>query len=222
MNVKLFNGLPLFAMEIDLTNQETGLSCISFVDKPATEIEMLAFDNQEKELKFSIQDKQIIVAPVMVANKPIYRRNNTIGEHYVVYKPDTIRQMQIKYFQDNLHHAFTENHDGTPIKNATMFENWLIENENDKAYTQYGFSIDALPVGSWVCSIYFGDSKYWNDIIKTGKFGGISLEGLFIYTMNYKKEEESLDQKILNALYSAFEKDLSDEEIIEILKKLNK
>ena len=130
--------------------------------------------------------------------------------------------MQIKYFQDNLHHTFTEDHANKPIENATMFENWLIENENDKAYTKYGFSIDSLPVGSWMCSIYFKDSMYWNDVIKSGKFGGISLEGLFIYSMNYTKENANIELQLLTTLYNSFTKGLNDIETLDELKKLIK
>ena len=59
MDLKLFNGLPLFALEIDPENSSTGLSCISFVDEPATEIEMLKFSKDDKQLKFSIQDQHL-------------------------------------------------------------------------------------------------------------------------------------------------------------------
>jgi hypothetical protein len=212
--MKTFNNLPLYSLSIDETS---GISAISLVDEPATEVMMLTFNNKVRH-KFEIhKDKQIITAPVMTANVPIYRNDNHMGEHYVFYSPETIQAMQIKYHIDNLTHAFTEDHTAKKIDNATMIESWIVSNEQDKAYG-LGFTKEQIPVGTWMCSVYFKDINYWNNVIKSGKFGGISLEGLFIHNLNFAKQEMT-DSKLLSIVYQMFNEGKTNIEIEEFLNR---
>ena len=200
--MKTFNGLPLFTIELG----DGGVHTISLVDKPATEIEMITL--AKETMYFSSKDKQIIVAPVITANKPILRNTNQYGYAYIMYTPDVIEQMQMKYFAQNRQHSWTENHDGTPVPNATMFESWIIENDNDKAYTKYNFNKDELPIGSWMSKVHIANKEYW-DKMKDKNFTGISLEGDF-----YLKESiEHSETILLSMLYDAFNNGKSLENI---------
>ena len=73
------NKLPLVELTIDLQDDDTGVYAISFVDDPATEIEWYAFNKDSKPVKFASDDnKQMITAPIMLADTPIYRYSKVI------------------------------------------------------------------------------------------------------------------------------------------------
>jgi hypothetical protein len=172
-----FNELPVF--ELQVPDEDSGVFAISLVDRPATETEWLAFSEDKKvdEVKFSLNsDKQILTAPLMLADTPIYRKDSVNGEHYIVFSEATLEKMSINFFKNNVR-DFNEMHDSSfGIDNATVIESWIKTSENDKS-TDLGFG-DA-PVGSWFISVFIDDKEFWEDNIKTGKFKGFSLEGLF-------------------------------------------
>ena len=78
-----------------MNDDTTGLTAVSLVDYPAVEKDFLLFDKQKLLFKAD-DDKQIISGIALLADTPIYRRNEH-GEFYVVFEKDTIRKMVEKY-----------------------------------------------------------------------------------------------------------------------------
>ena len=188
-----YNNLPVF--ELVVPEEEMGVYAISLVDKPATETQWLAFS---EEIKFSLDsDKQIISAPLMLANTPIYRKDKMNGEHYIIFTQATLERMAINFFKNNVR-EFNEMHNSAfGIDNATVVESWLKTSENDKSVA-LGFK--DVPVGSWFISVFIDDKQYWEENIKSGKFKGFSLEGFF------EKVQLSAEEPIVNET----EKELND------------
>jgi len=173
-----FNDLPVFELMAD--DEDMGVFAISLVDRPATETQWVMFTEDKKpaeEVKFSLNsDKQIITAPLMLANTPIYRNDKVNKEHYIVFSEATLERMSINFFKNNVR-SFNEMHNSAfGIDNATVVESWIKTSENDKSVA-LGFS--EVPVGSWMVSIFIDDTKFWEENIKSGKFKGLSLEGFF-------------------------------------------
>ena len=213
-----YNNLPLF--ELVVPEEEMGVYAISLVDKPATETQWLAFS---EEIKFSLDsDKQIISAPLMLANTPIYRKDKMNGEHYIVFTQATLERMAINFFKNNVR-EFNEMHNSAfGIDNATVVESWLKTSENDKSVA-LGFK-DA-PVGSWFISVFIDDKQYWEENIKSGKFKGFSLEGFFEKVQLSAEEpivnetEKELND-FVNKLDEILKSDLSNKDLIAQLKYL--
>ena len=95
------DGFPVF--DALVTDDETGMFKISLVDAPAVMTDFVAFGDQRPLQMYAVQDeeKRLVFGVVMRADFPIYRRDNRLGEYYVVYKPDTIRQMAEKYLAES-------------------------------------------------------------------------------------------------------------------------
>ena len=101
------NRLPIF--NIVLGDAE-GIQVMSLVDYPAVESNFLAFSEQ-KELKFSYDDEEHIVFGVALrADYPIYRFDR-MGEYYVVFTKDVIKQLYEKFLTENLMNNVNLNHD---------------------------------------------------------------------------------------------------------------
>jgi len=213
-----YNNLPLF--ELVVPEEEMGVYAISLVDKPATETQWLAFS---EEIKFSLDsDKQIISAPLMLANTPIYRKDKMNGEHYIVFTQATLERMAINFFKNNVR-EFNEMHNSAfGIDNATVVESWLKTSENDKSVA-LGFK--DVPVGSWFISVFIDDKTYWEENIKSGKFKGFSLEGFFEKVQLSAEEpivnetEKELND-FVNKLDEILKSDLSNKDLIAQLKYL--
>ena len=93
---------PLIDMTID-DHEETGVEFIAFVDTPAIEREWMAFNSQPRmEFKVSNEEKRIVSGPVMVANLPIYRRDEAMGEYYVKFSPASIEKIVQRFFKNRM------------------------------------------------------------------------------------------------------------------------
>jgi len=216
-NIKTYKGLPVFGIDMKtLENEESGVYAVSLVGEPAIELDMLKFSRED--FKFSMNnDKQIVTSPIMLANTPILRMSPSMGYYYIVFTADVLEKLSIKYFKDGKNHSFNLNHSNELVPEAVAFESWLITSKEDKAYSM-GYTEEQVPVGSWMMSIYFPDTNYWNTVVKSEEFKGLSLEGDFGIEPMYMSKD--IDAELLVMLYQSFKNNESDELIIDKLKKL--
>ena len=94
-------GIPVYNAII--SDAETGMFKISLVDDPAVMSNFQAFDKQNIPQMYAIQDeeKRLVRGVVMRADFPIYRRDDKMGEYYIIYKADQIRIMAEKYLAES-------------------------------------------------------------------------------------------------------------------------
>lgn len=148
--------------------------------------------------KFKVQneEKRIVSGPIMVANLPIYRYNEEMGDHYIVFRPETIERIMQRFAFENRNGQANLMHDGVQVDNVYLFESFLID---ERKMTPKGF--DELPAGSW-----FGSFKVENDAVwarvKSGEFTGFSVEGVFNYkeTDTVPDKDEELLAKLIDVL----------------------
>lgn len=220
-----YKDLPVF--ELQVPEEDMGVYAISLVDKPATETEWLAFHKNERvseEVKFSLNsDKQILTAPLMLANTPIYRNDKKNGEHYIVFSDTTLERMSINFFKNNVR-SFNEMHNSAfGVDNAIVIESWIKTSENDKSV---GLGFSEAPVGSWFISVFIDDKEFWDENIKTGKFKGFSLEGFFEKVQlsseapvaNGTEVDEAND--FINKLLDLAKSDINKVQLLDEIKKL--
>jgi hypothetical protein len=80
-------------------NSDLQVSYVALVNKPAIEKNFQVFNETKQLLKLAIDDDlRIISGPVMVADMPIYRKDTSLGEYYVIFSPQIFRQL-LKNFQ---------------------------------------------------------------------------------------------------------------------------
>lgn len=182
--------LPIYELMINEDMQDDAeVSFIALVDKPAIQKNWNAF---KENVKFQIvsEEKQIISGPLMLADVPIYRNDNTNGEYYVVFSKDTIFKIAQKFFKKGYQANVNLMHDSNQqVEGVTMFESFISDKDRG-ILPMKGF--EDAPDGSWFGSFKVDDDNVWQ-MIKEGKFKGFSVEGIFEYQKAKTKEAQLLD-----------------------------
>ena len=162
---------PVYKIAINMDDESNGLTAVSLVDFPAVEHNFLLFDKQE--LLFKADDeKQIISGIALLADTPIYRRNDR-GEFYVVFESDTIRQLVEKYSKDGMFNSVNLMHnDNAFVNDVYMIESIIIDKERGICPVEF----KDVPNGSWYISYYVANKELWNEIKNGEWFKGFSVE----------------------------------------------
>jgi len=185
-------NLPIYNLEIlSDVDSDMEVDYVALVDRPAIDKNFLAFNENNVQMSFAIQDEdeQIITGALMLADKPIYR-NDENGEYYVVFTKDTIKQIAQKFFAKGYQSNVNLMHDsGTKLEGLTMFESWITDSKRG-IMAMKGF--EDVPDGSWFGSFKVNNPDVWK-MIKDGKVKGFSVEGLFSYKKAYIQQSQAQD-----------------------------
>lgn len=188
------NTLPVFQATISPEiNDEHEVNFIALVDRPATQSNFLKFTEDSRPQMFAItnEDEQIITGLAMVANMPIYRKDDS-GEYYVYFDAPTIKAIAEKFFKKkyNLNLNLQHNPDLQP-EGVFFFESWIIDRAKGKMpLPEFADAED----GSWIVSAKVENPAIWADI-KAGKFNGFSVEGLFKMQLNKDVEVQEISDE---------------------------
>lgn len=189
--------LPIYKLVID-KNKESGVDFIALVDEPAINMGWQMFGKMEPLKFLSDGSRRIISGPLMVADLPIYRRDEKLGEYYVVFDANTIEQIVMRFMEN----AYTSNinlmHDskGSIPDGVFLFESFIIDRKRGN-YPPEAFK--DLSDGSWYGSMKINNEELWSQYIATGVFTGFSVEGLFSYTYA-KSEDQNLIEEIIKVM----------------------
>lgn len=184
-----YNGLPIFKASI---GEADGMVVCSFVDDPAVESQFLAYAKEEKPMQFSIEneDKHIVIGVAMRANFPIYRYNASMGEFYIVYTPEVIREMVQKFFRNGYQNNVDANH-SFQLEDGVYIEQAFIK-DTENGINPKGF--DEIEDGSLFFQYKVENEEIWSGI-KDGTFKGFSIAGTFGIEETYKKEQINNEDK---------------------------
>ena len=183
---KINEKLPVYDIVMK-DNEESGMYRISLVTNPAIQENFIYFSEEKKNMFFVDEEKGIVVGPVIVPNKPMYR-NSEAGDYYVQFSVDTIENMMRSYAEKGLHNSFNIQHQ-YETDEVYMLEIWMKESEEDKS-KMYGFD---LPVGTVFAKAYV-KSQAIRDEIKASGLNGFSIE-VKNFDMVEQKFESNMDFK---------------------------
>lgn len=182
-------------------NDPTGVSAVSLVAHPAVETDFIKFsaDSEDKfknqKLHFEYDGCEHTVKGIaMLADTPIYRNNEEIGEHLIVFSKAVIKTMMLKQSMQQLQNSVNLDHDKDRfVKNAFMIESYVIDRDHGIDPVEF---TDA-PDGSWMVAFKILDADLWDEIEANKDFKGFSIEGLFNYALDeptYNALDELLDE----------------------------
>ena len=135
------------------------------------------------------EDEHIISGALMVPDTLIYRNSAKMGEHYVKFSAQTIKQIAIKFSKKKYQNNVNLMHDPElAVGGVTMFESFIVD-KNRGIMPMAGF--EDVPDGTWFGSYYVENPKVWENI-KNGTLKGFSVEGLFDYENQMSAEEQTL------------------------------
>lgn len=185
--------LPIYRFVVG-EDDEAEVTAVALVDFPAIEMNWQAF-NSQYQFKAD-KEKRIISGALMVADLPIYRRDES-GEYYGVFTAEDIYNIRNKFSKKNFGQEVNMMHDPSQmVEGVYMIESFLIASERG-IHSPNGFK---LTNGSWFTSYKVDNQEVWDNYIKSGEFKGFSVEGVF--------KTVQIDAKPLSVI----------EQVIEILK----
>lgn len=130
-----------------------------------------------KNRYFIQEDQRIIVGPAMIPGLEIPRQDEDSKEVYwVMFSEQTVSKIAEKFMRELRNKDTNILHQEDLPADSYLMESWIIETEDDKAMTKYGFD---LPVGTWMVKMRVTNPKVWK-LVKEGKLRGLSIEGSFI------------------------------------------
>ena len=153
----------------------------------------------------------------MLANSPIYRRDETGYEYNIVYSPETIKLMSEKMLRDNTFNNIDIQHNGEILsKGMVNLVEVFIKNEDKGIAPNF---LKNIPDGSLIGSYKINDDVLWN-MCKEGSLHGFSLAGFFnVAQIDKKKSKYSMIKKIKEKL-SELLVELSAEEETETVEQV--
>ena len=170
--IATIDDIPVFNATID---EDCGIIRVSLVDDPAVSKGFQVFKADARPMLYAVQDedKHLVRGVIMRADYPIYRRDKSLGEYYIVYKPDVIRQMAEKYLtEDRANNVNIMHKEGSDVEGVNMVQ-WFIKGAG---VAIEGF--DDIADGSLFAEYHVTNEDIWAEI-KAGTYKGFSLEGYF-------------------------------------------
>ena len=171
MAIVKIDGIPVYDATL---GEDGGMLRISLVDAPAVMADFVAFAHQKPVLMYRIEDEEQrrVLGVVMRADFPIYRRDDRLGEYYIIYRADTIREMAQKYLAEGRQNNVNLMHQGEDVEGVEMVQYFI----KGKGLQPEGF--EDIADGSLFAEFHIVDEAIW-DKVKDGTYKGFSLEGLF-------------------------------------------
>ena len=172
----------------------TGIDAISLVDMPAVQKNFLCFNKDSELVKLNCDNsKHIITGVVCLADTPIYRYSQKLGEYYVVFTKETIERMVEKFSKQDLFKSVNLQHDNNKfVDGIYMVESFITNKERGINPVEFA----DIPDGSWICSFKVENDELWNEIINGDKLNGFSLQGMFDLEEKFseqKPEEQTFE-----------------------------
>jgi hypothetical protein len=189
--------LQVYRAQIDPSiTSDLEVNYIGLVDRPAIERNFQAFNEQKKKAAFILnEEKRIISGPAMIADMPLYRKDDQLGEYYVIFDKAAIQAIVEKFSAKGYLKNFNLFHNAQQqVSDVTIFNSFVTDKELGVAPLT-GF--EDVADGSWFISAKVNNQAVW-DNVKAGTIKGFSVEGLFNYVpvAKVKMSAEDLVQRI--------------------------
>ena len=215
MSIVTIGGIPVYDAQI--LDEDSGMIKISLVDDPAVMSNFQAFDAQKKLLMYEVADeeKRLVRGVVMRADFPIFRRDKEMGEYYIIYKADTIRQMAEKYLVENRQNNINLMHEAdSDVDGVQMVQFFIKDSSAGVSPTNF----DEIADGSLFGEFHVTNDEVW-DQIKDGTYKGFSLEGIFDLSPEQDKDEI---QEIVDSLDGKFKRIFKNTSNSKTMSKLSR
>lgn len=178
---------------LDEQQMASGIDAISIVEAPAIESNFVALKSHEVKFAKVDNEKRILMGPILIPDKPIYRKqivDGELDEFYIYFSKQTVAKASQMYLMNSKQSNTTLEH-GMELNGLCLVETWLKEDmEKDKSAI-YGMTD---PIGTWMGSLKVTNDDVWENYVKTGKVKGFSIEGYFADKMKMSKTPSVLDE----------------------------
>ena len=187
-SIATIDGVPVYRVLMD--DERDGMIRVSLVDDPAVMSDFVAFDRQQPQ-RFAVQDedRRLVFGVVARADFPVFRTDPVLGDHYVIFPADTIREMAQKYLTEGRADRVDLMHDGDDVGGVHLVQ-WFIK-DSAKGVAPAGF--DDIADGSLFAEYHVEDDAIWQQI-KDGTFKGFSME--VFYTLTPEGDTQAVEEAV--------------------------
>lgn len=124
---------------VNINDDDSYMGAISLVTSPAVEHDFIKFaDEKQVCLQLADEEKHMISGVVCLANVPIYRCRPDGYQYNIVFTPEVIEQMTIKYSKMGLINSVNLQHDDSKFVDSVIMMEMFIKN-TDKGISPKGF-----------------------------------------------------------------------------------
>lgn len=185
--------LPVYKLRVSADDDSPlVVDYIGMVDDPAIQLNWLTFDNK---VKFTVDsERRLVMGALMVANMPIYRRDEKLGEYYVMFDKEEISKIVQKFFRNKMTSNFNIMHSSGMKADGVYLVSAFITDKQMGIHPPDAFK--EVSEGSWFGVAKVDDQILWDEFIKTGKLKGFSIEGLFSYEKVSDTPQSTLEEII--------------------------
>lgn len=178
---------------LDEQQMASGIDAISIVEAPAIESNFVALKSHEVKFAKVDAEKRILMGPILIPDKPIYRKqivDGELDEFYIYFSKQTVAKASQMYLMNSKQSNTTLEH-GMELNGLCLVETWLKEDMGKDKSAIYGMTD---PIGTWMGSLKVTNDDVWENYVKTGKVKGFSIEGYFADKMKMSKTPSVLDE----------------------------
>lgn len=166
--------LPIYKLVIDETQENSGVSYVAMVDKPAIISTWQKFSEQKPMYFQGNPERQIVTGAAMIADLPIYRNDAKFGEHYVTFDRESIEKIMMKFMANGFTKKVNLMHNAEAVpSDVFIFESFQVDSQRGIKAPEF---LGDLTDGSWVISMKVSNPDVWASI---DSLNGFSVEGLF-------------------------------------------
>lgn len=197
------DGIPVYRVLVD--DEKDGMIRISLVDDPAVMSDFVSFDAQKRPKMFAVEDeeKRLVFGVVARADFPIFRKDDELGEHYVIFPAESIRELAQKYLTEGRADNVDEMHDQQDVDGVHLVQ-WFIK-DTAKGVNPEGF--EDIADGSLFAEYHVEDDDIWQQI-KDGTYKGFSMEVFYTlqpeedagYVRSAVEDADGMFDRIMQAL----------------------
>lgn len=165
---------PLYELTVD---DALGVYAVALVRRPAMQQAWQVFAEDEKPLKFAVQDEEQrkVLAVLVRADYPIYRIDPDGYEYYVYFSKDTVDTLVRRLFDNSFHNQINNEHDNAFRIDGVKLNQVFLKN-TAKGISPVGF--EKIEEGSAFAEYKIEDDDVWQ-AIREGVWTGVSIEGYF-------------------------------------------
>ena len=179
---------PLYELTLD---DALGVYAVALVRRPAMQQSWQVFSEDEKPLKFAVQDEEQrkVLAVLCRADFPIYRVGPSGYEYYVYFSRETVDALVRRLFQNSFQNEINNEHENA-FRIDGVHLNQVYLKDSTKGINPVGF--ENIEEGSAFAEYKIEDDEVWQ-AIKEGVWTGVSIEGYFNQREVVPEEEMTLE-----------------------------
>jgi hypothetical protein len=215
--------LTMYDIFIDESDKKLVVDFNSLVSYPAHSKSMLAFGKDAPRYTFN-EDQRMVTGVMIASNHAIYRpAQGGLPARFVRFSPKAVETIQEVFHKNGFQNNLNLQHDpNQKVGDVVMLRSYIVSNSDPKLpNVPEAFAKQNIQDGSWMATYKIYSDDVWARV-KSGEFGGFSVEGYFLEKLSNIKKVNSKNHKmkdskktLLQKIFGKFEDDPQPADNIE-------